>query len=250
MRQYIEDQKIDHQINDLDLIIRDQELVMGAINYRKWIYTQFSKYLGRRVIEMGAGIGNFTEMFLDKELVVAVDNHKECVKYMKRRFTSSRNVIPVEMDISDPHIVSLSQYRPDTVVCINVLEHVRNDEVALSYMSEILKKGGRLILMVPAFQILYGSIDRLLGHHRRFSKKELISRLCDTSFVIKEISFINSIAVIGWFLNNRILKRKEESLAQVLFFDRFVVPWLKPIEKLVKPPFGLSLLAIGEKEGD
>src|SRR4030067_1641972 len=155
MRQYIEDQKIEHQINDLDLIIRDQELVMGAINYRKWIYTQFSKYLGRRVIEMGAGIGNFTEMFLDKELVVAVDNHKECVKYMKRRFTSSRNVIPVEMDISDPHIVSLSQYRPDTVVCINVLEHVRNDEVALSYMSEILKKGGRLILMVPAFQILY-----------------------------------------------------------------------------------------------
>jgi 2-polyprenyl-3-methyl-5-hydroxy-6-metoxy-1,4-benzoquinol methylase len=250
MRQYTEEQKIDYQINDLDLIIRDQELVRGAVNYRKWLYTQFSKYLGRRVIEMGAGIGNFAEMFLDKELVVAVDNHKECVEYMKRRFTNFHNVIPVEMDISDPHIVSLSQHRPDTVVCINVLEHVKDDAGALSYISEILRNGGRLILIVPAFQFLYGSIDYLLGHHRRYSKKELTSRLCDASFVIKEMSFINSIAVIGWFLNNRILKRKEESLAQVLFFDRFVVPWLKTIEKLVKPPFGLSLFAIGEKEGN
>jgi SAM-dependent methyltransferase len=214
------------------------------------MYGRFSKYLGQRIIEMGAGIGNFTELFLDREVIIAVDNRKECVEYMKKRFSGTGNFIPVGIDISDPDILSLRRYRPDTIVCINVLEHVKDDVVALFYMSEILKEGGRLILIVPAFRFLYGSIDCLLGHYRRYGREELISRLCAAGFEIKEVSFMNSIAVIGWFLNSRILKRKEESLAQVLFFDRFVVPWLMTVEKLIKPPFGLSLIAIGEKKGN
>lgn len=235
-------------MNNPDSIIRDLEIMAGAVNYRRWIYDQLSKYIGQRVVELGAGIGSFTEIFLDRELIVAVDNYWPCVEYLKSRFSKNKNIIPLKMDIANAETLSLSYYGPDTVVCINVLEHISNDTAALFNMFKILNKGGSLVLIAPAFQFLYGSIDRLVGHHRRYSKKELISKLIAAGFVIKDIFYMNSIAVFGWFLNNRILKRKEESPEQVLFYDRFVVPCLRSIERIIRPPFGLSLVAVGVKE--
>ena len=230
-----------------DPVIRDLEIMAGAVNYRKWIYSRFDKYLGQRVIEIGAGTGNFTEFFLDREIVVPLDNYEPCVAYMKRRFSGRENVIPLKMDISSPEALTLSRYRPDTVVCINVLEHVSDDAAAISNISKVLEKGGMFILLAPAFQFLYGSIDRLVGHYRRYNKRELKGKLTEAGFNIKEIFYMNSVALFGWFLNNRILKRREESLKQVLFFDRFIVPWLKNLEGIVRPPFGLSLVAVGER---
>ena len=136
---------------------------------------------------------------------------------MKRRFSGRENVIPLKMDISGPEALALSRYRADTVVCINVLEHVSDDAAALSNILKALEKGGMFILLAPAFQFLYGSIDRLVGHHRRYDKKSLQKKLINAGFNIKEIFYMNSVALFGWFLNNRILKLKEESLSQVLF---------------------------------
>ena len=81
-------------------VIRDLQIMSGAVNYRKWIYSRFNKYLGQRIIETGAGIGIFYELLLDRELVVALDNYEPCVAYMKRRFSGRENVIPLKMDIS------------------------------------------------------------------------------------------------------------------------------------------------------
>ena len=159
-------------MNNPDPIISDLEIMNEAVNYQMWIYDQFSKYLGQRIIELGAGIGNFTEMFLDRELVIAIDNYELCVEYLKNRFSSHRNIIPLKMDICSPEISKLKDYCPDTVVCINVLEHLKDDVVALSYIFEILQIGGRLLLLVPAFQFLYGNIDRAVGHCRRYNKKK------------------------------------------------------------------------------
>lgn len=231
-----------------DPIIRDLEIMTGAVNYRRWIHSQIKEYLGQRIVELGAGIGNFTEMLLDREQVVAVDNYAPCIEYLKRRFSIYKNIIPVNVDISTPALLELGHHSPDTIVCLNVLEHVMDDVTALSRMFNLLKKGGRLVLFVPAFQPLYGGIDRLVGHHRRYSKKELTKKLAGAGFKIKTASYMNSIGFVGWFLNNRVFGKKEESSTQVKFFDRFIVPWLRNVEHVIKPPFGMSLIAVGGRE--
>lgn len=230
-----------------DPIIRDLEIMSGAVNYRKWIFGLFSKYLGKRIVEIGAGIGSYTGMLLDREIVVAADNYEPCIEYLKSRFSRNNNVIPLKIDVSSQEAMELSSYSPDTIICINVLEHILDDNKALSRMFSILNDNGRLVLMVPAHKFLYGSIDRIVGHQRRYSKQELGEKITSAGFKIRDLFYMNSIAVPGWFLNNRILKRKEESPAQVLFFDRFIVPWLKTVERVIKPPFGLSLFAIAGK---
>ena len=231
-----------------DPIIRDLEIMAGTVNYRKWIYENIHMSLGKRVIELGAGIGNFTQLLTDRDIVIAVDNSEAAVEQLRKKFSGIHNVVSLKIDIGGPELPDLRRFNADTIVCINVLEHIEDDSKALSDMCTLLDPGGRLILLVPAFQFLYGTIDRIVGHHRRYSKRELSSRLIHAGFSIREIYFMNCIAVFGWFLNNRVLKRREESPSQVALFDKFVAPWMKEIERVVRPPFGLSLIAIGEKK--
>jgi len=232
---------------DSDAIIRDLEIMSRAGNYAEWIFSKFRDLLGKRVVEIGAGIGNFTGKFIDKELVIAVDNYKPCIDYIRNRFADNNNIVPFEGSIDSPSILGLSVYLPDTIVCINVLEHVENDIEALKNMFSLLTEGGKLILLVPAFQFLYGTIDHLVGHYRRYNKHEIETKLITAGFYVKSVSYMNCIAPFGWYLNNRILKKEEESLSQVIFYDRFVVPWLRKIEQIYLPPFGLSIVVFGEK---
>jgi SAM-dependent methyltransferase len=231
-----------------DPIIHDLEIMKNAKNYHKWFYSQFNKHLGQRIIEIGAGIGNEVHLLQDRNLVVAVDTSENCVEYMKRRFIGQSNILPVKGDVTSKEILELREYSPDTVICVNVLEHVKGDDTALSHMFELLGQNGKLILGVPAFQFLFGSIDRVVGHHRRYNKNELREKLAGAGFKVLDIFYMNSIAIFGWFLNNRILKLNAESLMQVKLFDTFVVPWLSVVERAVRPPFGLSIVAIAEKE--
>ncbi len=231
-----------------DVVIRDLEIMTGARNYNSWLYSRFDRYLGRRILEVGSGVGNFTAKFLDRDIVVATDVHEPCVDFLKTAFKGKKNVVPLNIDIASPQSGILRDYKPDTIVCINVLEHVKNDRAALANMHHILGKGGRLALLVPAFQSLYGTIDRLVGHHRRYTKRGLGTKLTDAGFTIKDLYYLNSLGVLGWFLNNRLIKRREESPAQVKFYDSAVVPWLSRVERILRPPFGLSLIAVAERK--
>jgi len=231
-----------------DPIIRDLEIMAGTVNYRKWIYDNIRASLGKRVIELGAGIGNFTQLLTDRDIVIAVDNSEAAVKKLTKKFFKFNNVIPLKIDIERPELLQLTRFDADTIVCINVLEHIEDDSKALSDMCALLNPGDKLILLVQAFQFLYGTIDRIVGHYRRYSRQELSSKLHEAGFSIRDIYYMNSIAVFAWFLNNRILKRQEQSPTQVAFFDRWIVPWLKEIEYVVRPPFGLALIAVGEKK--
>ncbi len=231
-----------------DSLVSDLETMSLAVNYRDWIFDTFKPYLGSRIIEIGSGIGNFTSLLLDRELVVAIDNHLPSLDILKSAFAGNEQVIPLDMDIASPEMLELRKYCPDSIICINVLEHVERDDQALSNAYELLDTGGNLLLLVPAFQFLFGSIDRVVGHHRRYNRKQLCSLLEGAGFSVVDLHYMNFIAPAGWFLNNRILKRQEESRSQVLFFDRYVVPWLRRVEGLVHPPFGLSLVAIARKQ--
>ena len=230
-------------------MISDLEIMAQAKNYRNWMYRLLAPSIGQRILEVGAGIGNFTELFLDRELIVPSDKHQSCVEYLKTRLNTSPNVKPFQLDLENPAAdQNLSDFSFDTVICVNVLEHVQDDLRALSYMHSVLAPGGRLVLLVPAFQFLYGSVDRAIQHHRRYTRKDLIPKMRQTGFKIEKAFYMNVIGMFGWFWNNRIMKIEEENSAQIGLFDHYIAPLAERIERLVPPPFGLSLIVIGRTE--
>jgi len=229
--------------------ISDLEIMIQAKNYRNCMYRRLAPSIGQRILEVGAGIGNFTEMFLDRELIVPSDKYQSCVEYLKTRLNTNPKVVPLQLDLENPAAAeNLADFSFDTVICLNVLEHVQDDLRALSYMHSVLAPAGRLVLLVPAFQFLYGSVDRAIEHHRRYTKKDLIPKMRQTGFKIENTFYMNVIGMFGWFWNNRIMKIEEENSAQIGLFDYYIAPWAERIERLAPPPFGLSLIAIGRKE--
>ncbi|HEY1266902.1 MAG TPA: class I SAM-dependent methyltransferase [Candidatus Binatia bacterium] len=211
------------------------------------MFRQIAPFIGRRILEIGAGIGNFTNLMLDRDLVVAADVYPPCVEYLEKRFADKPHVLPRRLDVADPATTALGKYDLDTVVCLNVLEHVEDDIGALSHMFAVLRSGGSLVLLVPAFEFLFGTVDSSLGHHRRYTKPPLVQKMRQSGFAIEKVFYMNLIGIAGWFLNNRVFKRTEESPKQIALFDRLIAPVAERAEKLFQPPIGLSLIAVGRK---
>lgn len=230
-----------------NITVSDLKIMTRANNYRHWIYRQIAPFIGQRILEVGAGIGNFTTLLMDRELVVATDKYPPCIDYLKTRVGNHFKGVLMQLDIANPDRREMDHYKLDTVICLNVLEHIEDDVQALTYMHTVLQPGGRLVLLVPAFPILYGSVDRSLGHYRRYTKGDLIPKIGRAGFEVERAFYMNMIGMVGWFLNNRVLMRREESANQIGFFDRFIAPWAERLERFLRPPFGLSLVAICRK---
>jgi len=230
-----------------DITISDLEIMNGAQNYRAWIYNHIKPFLGNRILEIGAGIGNITEFLGDKELVVGIDVNPDCVSYLKTKFISRNNFNFFQYDIGKPDVLKLVKYNFDTVICINVLEHVEQDLDALNNIYKLLQKNGMAVIYVPAFNFLFGTVDKSLKHYRRYNKKHLAKLITQAELSNLNTFYVNFIGVFGWFLNNKILRRKEESKKQILFFDKNILPWVSKIEKGISLPFGLSLISICKK---
>jgi glycosyltransferase involved in cell wall biosynthesis len=222
--------------------------------YNRWLVGRFAHAVGRRVLEIGAGFGNLTRHFIEKdprgpvrELVVASDVDPVAVEYLKGTFRDN----PAVRVASYRFPLTLSEREEirglaiDTIVCCNVLEHIEDDISTLADMMGILPPGGRLILLVPALSWLYGTLDEQLHHFRRYEKPELEEKLSKAGFAIEDCRFVNRIGILGWFVSGKILRRRVLPKSQLNAF-RFLVPLLKREEK--NPPrSGLSLLALARK---
>jgi SAM-dependent methyltransferase len=238
----------DPETSRRDITVSDLQIMAGAHNYRRWMYKRISLYIGRRILEVGAGIGNFTSLLRDREFVVPVDVHPECVRILQENMGNDSRIKPMQLDLTDTDAFrNLQKNAFDTVICFNVLEHVSDDAAALANIYEVLQPNGKAILLVPAFTFLYGTVDEALGHFRRYSKKELTSKMQNAGFEIESKFFMNVIGMFGWFFNNRIIKKKEESAHQILFFDRLIAPVAELLERWIPPPVGLSLIVVGKK---
>lgn len=229
------------------ILISDLEIMAGAKNYRRWMYRRLVPHIGQNVLEIGSGIGNFTKLLLEREFVLATDNYEPCIEYLNRHLGDQLKAPALLFDVAENGGPDLKQYTFDTIVCLNVLEHIEDDLKALSRMHGMLAPGGRLVLLVPAFQFLYGTVDRALGHYRRYTRKDLLPVMRRAGFVIERSFYMNVIGMAGWFWNNRIIKLSEESGKQIGFFDRFIAPLAEFSERVLPPPAGLSLIAIGRK---
>lgn len=217
-----------------------------ARRYNRWIIGRIAPFIGDRVLEAGAGIGSLTAHILDRELVFAADDNSSYVERLTATFANNPNVHAVALDLENTDkLRKLGKLEFDTIVCVNVIEHLKPDEDVLAAFFEVLEPGGRAIVLAPQGRWLYGSIDRAIDHHRRYSRSELRQKMERAGFVVEQIFGMNRVAPPFWFFNGRVLRKKSVPAGQVRFFDR-LVPLVRLIDRwLPLPP--LSIIAIGRK---
>ena len=215
--------------------------------YNAWLHARFDGFLGRRVLEVGAGVGNQTRWFIDRDRVVASDIEAHYVRELKTKFgpLSHVRVASFRFPLSDADRDDLQHEGIDSIVCMNVLEHIEDDRRTLCDFAKVLQSGGHLVLLVPALKALYGTLDINLHHFRRYDYQPLHDLLTECGFEIERLQFLNRPGVFGWWLNSRVLKRNVLPRGQLALF-RWIQPLLK-LEEKHPPSFGMSLLALARK---
>lgn len=216
-------------------------------NNNIWTYKKAEPFLGRKILELGSGVGTFSKYLISyKREVILTDKNDEYIVYLTNRFIGNPFVRIVKADICSID-ESLKDERVDTIIGINLLEHIENDLDLLIRLKKILIETGKVILVVPAHRVLFGTLDKELQHYRRYSKKELADRLGKAGFIIEKIEYMNFLFTIGWFIEFKILKRKHIPKFTIQLADN-LIPVIALIEKYINPPFGLSLMVIAKSK--
>lgn len=223
---------------------KNVESMGQAVWYNQWIIQKISKYLNGDILEVGFGPGNFTEKFTKFGSVWGFDIDSEYIKDFKKKFKTK-----VKSGFGD---IEKGKYffknkKFDTIVCFNVLEHIKNDEKGLGNLNKLLNPGGHLILILPAHMFLYGSIDKNIGHYRRYDYDRIKKLLKKVKLNLLSIRSINLIGAAGWWFEGKILKKQFINPSKVALFDK-VAPFIFPVEEILKIPIGTSILLVAKKE--
>ncbi|MBV8730386.1 MAG: glycosyltransferase [Acidobacteriia bacterium] len=217
----------------------------GTKRFNTWMADTIRPWLGPRVLELGAGIGNMTQhLSRSRKLYVATDVDEEHLARLRVRFQSRPNLRSARCDLRERSDFAALGRDFDTVVCLNVLEHVEDDLRGLQNIYYSLKPGGRAIVLVPQDQSVYGTLDEVLGHYRRYSKAELRGRMEEAGFRVERILEFNRITRPGWYWNGRILRRRDFGALQLHAFDLLVPLWKRLDVALPWPAVSLIVVAV------
>lgn len=219
------------------------ELLADAPNYNRWMFDRLRPWVGRRVLEIGSGIGNLSAFLLDRERLVLTDTALDYLERLRARFAGRPNVGVAHLYLPDDH-ASLAEERFDTIICLNVLEHVEDDHRSLVVMRRLLEPRGRLVLLVPALSALYGTLDVALGHHRRYGRRDLTTKFAAAGLAMRHLEYFNLAGIPGWWLAGRVLRRRLIPSGSLKLYDA-LVPLFR-LERFLPWRVGQSLIAIGE----
>jgi glycosyltransferase involved in cell wall biosynthesis len=216
----------------------------GAARFNAWMADTVRPYAGERVLEIGAGIGNLTRLLVPRrKSYVASDIDTEHLARLRARFQHRPNLRVCRCDLATPADFAPLAGSMDTVICLNVVEHVEDDLQALRNIHSTLKPGGRAVILVPHGQDIFGTLDTALGHWRRYSAEELKKKMEQAGFRVERILEFNRISRPGWYITGKILKRTSLSPLALKIFDRFVWLWRR-IDRILPWP-STSIIAIG-----
>ncbi|NMC20428.1 MAG: methyltransferase domain-containing protein, partial [Thermogutta sp.] len=225
------------------------EAVSRASTYNRWMVEQAAPFLGRRLLEAGAGIGNLSRLLARREALVLLDRDPEYVEILQARFAERDGVSVLKGDLNEASLYeALKAERLDSIFSANVLEHLPDDEKVLKGFFEALQPGGRCVLVVPAGRRLFGTLDRALGHFRRYEGDELREKLEKAGFRVIHQRAFNRIGAAAWFVSGRILRRRRLSPDQMRWFDR-LWPLFRLCDRLLPAPC-LSWMVVGEKPAE
>jgi SAM-dependent methyltransferase len=219
------------------------DTLQGADRYNAWLLGRVSSAIGSRVLEIGSGIGTMTELLPARELLVGVDVVGSFVTALGERFAHRPNTEFLLHDIS-VSAGGLGRYDFDSAVSFNVFEHIEDDVAAMRNVHHLLRPGGTFGLVVPAHPWLHGRFDDLIGHWRRYTVREMRAKLERAGFTVESAGYSNPVGALGWLVQVRLMGKPQ--LGATRLFDR-MVPVLAALERVARPPFGLSVVAVGRK---
>jgi SAM-dependent methyltransferase len=220
------------------------ENLAGAPNISRWMLEQFDDYLGDAVLEAGCGAGNLTRSLISRKHLTALDIDPTHVAEVLSRYGHLRNVDVVAGDLDDPTTFDRWDSRFDSVLCVNVMEHLARPDQAASGFARVLRPGGHALVLVPGHRWLFSAADEALGHHMRYSSSELREVLEGAGLEIIEMRQFNRLGVLGWMVN-KALGRTDIGRLQAKAFG-WLLPLARLLEKVEALP-GLSWVAIARR---
>ena len=217
------------------------EALTDARRYNAWVASLVRPYLGNHPIEVGGGLGDHAAIWLANGVprVTVTERDADLVAYLERRFAGERRVAVQHLDLN-----SIQEGWHSAVVAINVLEHIREDCMALRRARTLLAPGGAVVIFVPAFELAMSGFDRAIGHYRRYTKRSLGDAFAHASLQIETLRYVNALGLPAWILGMRLLHLTPRNGALVRMWDRLAIPIGRGIEARFNPPFGQSLLGV------
>lgn len=207
--------------------------------YNTWLLSFFKDYLSGNILEVGAGIGNFTDLLSSFGKVTAIDINEDYIKNIGRKY-----------DFGYGNIEKGEYYfknkKFNSIVCLNVIEHIKNDSKAIKNIYQLLEKNGYAVALVPAGDVLFSNYDKSLGHFRRYTTKSFEVKFHKSGFKIVKVRYLNWWGAIGWLVFLKVLRFSTFPKNEVGIFDILGKYFLWP-EKFLHLPFGLSVLIIAKK---
>ena len=230
------------------------EIFANAPAFNQWLFDEVSPYCSGKIIEIGSGIGNLSQYFLKNfKDVTLTDLRNEYVEILNKKFTDTPGLTAVNLlDISSPnfdqtHSSLLNSF--NTVIALNVIEHIAADDLAINNCRKLLAPNGRLIVLVPAYPALYNSLDKKLGHFKRYDKSTLSSILKLQKLQVTHAAYFNFAGIFGWWFTGKILNKENIPDYQLSIFNK-LTPLFRVIDKLIFHKAGLSIIAVGKRGGE
>ena len=225
---------------------KDLEAMSFARNYHRWILDRFAPYIGSTVAEVGAGTGDFSELLLGAGIdrLVAFEPSTNMYPLLERRLAGSHKVETINARFGE----RADGYRNafDAVAYINVLEHIEKDAEELFQVATTLRRGGHLLVFVPALPFLTSQLDRDFGHFRRYRRRELVDRVRSAGLEVRKADYFDLAGVLPWYIAFVLLQRPFTP-GSVALYDRLVVPVARRVEAVFPPPLGKNLLLVAQK---
>ncbi|MGI8470110.1 MAG: methyltransferase domain-containing protein [Pyrinomonadaceae bacterium] len=230
---------------------RDLESMSFAMNYHEWILDEFRPFLGKHFVEVGAGTGSFSELLLQENpQTLSLIEPSEMFGQLQNNILQlkSESAVKLYQSVFTKAAAEIAaRQKPDSIVYVNVLEHIEDDLTELKTIYQTLEKGGRCFIFVPALMGLYGEFDRKIGHFRRYTKSELKNKCKLAGFNIIKSKYFDFAGIIPWYAKYKILKSDSLNAGAVTLYDKIVVPVTSRLEKIIPVPIGKNLLLIAEK---
>jgi len=231
---------------------RDLEAMTFAVNYHKWILEFFRPHLGTRVVEVGAGTGAFSQLVLEHRLVSLslLEPSRAMYELLSRNvgtFHAAARLMTYNSTLRPVAAELKTIQKPDSMVYVDVLEHIDDDEGEPKTVHETLGKGGKLFIFVPALKKLSTRFDEHLGHHRRYAKLELEDKCRRAGFTVLTSTYFDLVGITPWWVKYKLLRSGTMEPRVVQLYDKYVVPCAKLLESLIKPPFGKNVILVAER---
>ena len=227
------------------------QVVAEADQFNSWMYETIQHYCHGNILEVGSGIGNISHYFLKNNAEITLSdlrkNYCDILQSNNSKYPNLKQV--VELDIIDENFDTKYQKLLgsfDSVYALNIVEHVKDDFLAIANCKKLLKPGGKLVILVPAYQKLYNAFDEELEHYRRYTQKSLDTLFEKNNLDIVHRQYYNFVGIFGWWFSGNILKKKTIPEGQMKFYN-LLVPIIRVIDKIVGNKAGLSVITVGQK---